>query len=64
MLSCLKNFWKTIWTGWVIEYPDSDNGPKDLFDRKDRVPHGAKKLKNEQELERCGWFRDEARGIH
>jgi hypothetical protein len=64
MLSCLKNFWKAISTGWVVEYPDSDNGPRDLFDRKDRTPHGVEKLKGENELERCGWFRDEARGIH
>ena len=64
MLSVLKKFWKAISTGWVIEYPDSNRGPQDLFDRKDRVPHGIKTMKDEQELERCGWFRDEARGIH
>ena len=63
MLSCLKTFWKTISTGWVIEYPDS-NGPRDLFDRKDRIPQGAAKPNDENELERCGWFRDEARGRH
>ena len=64
MLSCFKTFWKTISTGWVLEYPDSNNGPRDLFDRKDRRPQGVRELNDDNELERCGWFRDEAGGIH
>ncbi|KAF4635971.1 hypothetical protein G7Y89_g2101 [Cudoniella acicularis] len=28
----LKKFWKAISTGWVLEYPDPDNGPTDLYD--------------------------------
>lgn len=64
MLSCLKNFWKNISTGWVVEYPDYRNGPEDFFDRKDRRPQGVGRLKDKNELERCGWFRDEAKGIH
>lgn len=34
MFGCLKQFWKTISTGWVLEYPDPDNGPRDFFERK------------------------------
>jgi hypothetical protein len=64
MLSCFKKFWKAISTGWILEYPDSNNGPQDLFDRKDRRAQGVRGLKDDTELERCGWFRDEARGIH
>jgi hypothetical protein len=29
----LKKFWETISTGWVLEYPDSNEGPKDFFER-------------------------------
>jgi hypothetical protein len=56
MLSCLKSFWKSISTGWVVEYPSSRNGPADLFDRKDRRPWGIKlDPEHENELERCSW---------
>jgi hypothetical protein len=56
MLSCLKSFWKSISTGWVVEYPSSRNGPVDFFDRKDRRPWGLKPdPEDENELERCSW---------
>lgn len=61
MLSCLKKFWKAISTGWVLEYPNED-GPNDLFDRKDRKPYGKPIAKDENDLERCGWRGAEARG--
>jgi hypothetical protein len=34
MWAHVKRFWKAISTGWVIEYPDPNNGPSDFFDRK------------------------------
>jgi hypothetical protein len=57
--TCLKKFWKAISTGWVLEYP-GDDGPVDLFDRKDRRPYGARP-RDPNALERCGWRGEEAR---
>ncbi|KAK0111748.1 hypothetical protein ONS95_002085 [Cadophora gregata] len=38
MLAHLKTFWKVISTGWVVEYPERGQPPRDFFDRKDRRP--------------------------
>ncbi|CAG8955113.1 hypothetical protein HYFRA_00007128 [Hymenoscyphus fraxineus] len=40
MSSSIKHLWRTISTGWVIEYPSERNGPADFFDGKDRKPYG------------------------
>jgi hypothetical protein len=56
-----KKFWKAISTGWVIEYPDSRDGPRDFFDKRDRVPQGVRgEKKFGNELERCSYNGDEA----
>jgi hypothetical protein len=56
-----KKFWKAISTGWVIEYPDSRNGPNDFFDRRDRTPQGVRNQKKfGSELERCSYSGEEA----
>jgi hypothetical protein len=62
MLSWLKNFWRVVSTGWVIEYPGEGREPIDFFDRKDRMPYGVTVLTDGNELERCGWRGEEARG--
>lgn len=60
----VKRFWKAISTGWVIEYPDSKNGPSDFFDRRDRKPQGLKEQQESkqfgQDLERCSYYSEEA----
>jgi hypothetical protein len=56
-----KKFWKAISTGWVIEYPDSRNGPSDFFDRRDRIPQGVRtERQGGSELERCSYTGEEA----
>ena len=56
-----KKFWKTISTGWVIEYPGSSrDGPRDFFDRRDRVPQGVRENQVGSELERCSYNGEEA----
>ena len=56
MFACLKSFWKSISTGWVVEYPSERNGPIDFFDNKDRRPWGIQQdPENENQLERCSW---------
>lgn len=47
MLSCLKKLWNAITSGWVVEYPDSNKDPQDLFDRKDRIPYGSQRRNTE-----------------
>jgi len=44
----------------VIEYPEGE--AKDFFDRKDRRPQGVREKGTENDLERCGWRGEEARG--
>ena len=42
----LKKCWKAMSTGWVIEYPNSRDGPKDFFDRRsENVMEGERKPK-------------------
>jgi hypothetical protein len=58
-----KKFWSAISTGWVIEYPDSRDGPRDFFDRRDRTPQGVKEAEEEKlgsDLERCSYNGEEA----
>jgi hypothetical protein len=56
-----KKFWKAISTGWVIDYPDSRNGPIDFFDQKDRRPQGVRDEKQAgSELARCSYTGEEA----
>jgi hypothetical protein len=50
MLLCLKNFWRAISSGWVVEYPSSNNGPQDFFDKKDRIPQGVQKRTYEDDM--------------
>ncbi|PMD54053.1 uncharacterized protein K444DRAFT_618511 [Hyaloscypha bicolor E] len=40
-----KKFWNAVSTGWVIEYPNSRDGPRDFFDRRDRTPQGVREEK-------------------
>ncbi len=56
-----KKFWKAISTGWVIEFPDSRNGPRDFFDRRDRTPQGVRTERQVgSDLERCSYIGEEA----
>tara|TARA_R110002060_G_scaffold45716_3_gene57033 strand:+ start:128 stop:451 length:324 start_codon:yes stop_codon:yes gene_type:complete len=50
MLNHLKTFWKAISTGWVIEYPERGEPPKDFFDRRDRRPMYVDSLPRYQDL--------------
>jgi hypothetical protein len=62
MFAHLSKLWHAISTGWVLEYPKEGQEPADLFAKKDRRPWGVRDERGENELERCGWFREEARG--
>jgi hypothetical protein len=55
MFGHLKKLWSTLTTGWVLEYPDSNNGPSDFFDKRDGKPQGWMPPKAENELERCSY---------
>jgi hypothetical protein len=58
-----KKFWSAISTGWVIEYPNSRDGPRDFFDRRDRTRQGVKEEEEEKlgsDLERCSYNGEEA----
>ncbi|PMD54046.1 uncharacterized protein K444DRAFT_618505 [Hyaloscypha bicolor E] len=55
-----KKFWNAIMTGWVVEYPNSRDGPRDFFDRRDRTPQGVKEKKKSGGLERCSSNGEEA----
>lgn len=52
----LTKAWHVLTTGWVLEYPDSRNGPKDFFDRKPGVNGGHPDyyLKSEKKKSRWG----------
>jgi hypothetical protein len=52
----LKRIWEAVSTGWVLEYPDSDHGPKDFFDRRHNKTDG-------QELETPPAYQDSGIGI-
>lgn len=54
MFACLKKLWKTLTTGWVLEYPNNNNGPSDFFDKRDRVPQWTPP-DQEDGLERCSY---------
>jgi hypothetical protein len=59
-----KKFWSVISTGWVIEYPNSGDAPRDFFDRRDREPQGVKEQKNIGNVpERCSDNGEEADAI-
>lgn len=58
MSSPLKKFWKVISTGWVIEYPDEENGPRDFFDKRDRTRRGGKSARKRNAMQQD---RDEIR---
>jgi len=53
VVKAAKKFWNAISTGWVVEYPNSRDGPRDFFDRRDRTPQGAKVEKKSGESDRC-----------
>jgi hypothetical protein len=55
-----KKFWSAISTGWVVEYPNSRDGPRDFFDRRDRTPQGVKIEKKSGELDSCSSNGEEA----
>jgi hypothetical protein len=52
VVKAAKKFWNAISTGWVVEYPNSTDGPRDFFDRRDRTPQGVKVEKKSGELDR------------
>ncbi|KAG4439067.1 hypothetical protein IFR05_005458 [Cadophora sp. M221] len=64
MLHHLKTFWKAISTGWVIEYPEPGEAPRDFFDRRDRRPMYVEPLPRYEDLyssRRQGQFEESGR---